>query len=113
MLSGDLRQRIVAAVDAGQSRRAVAQRFGVSPTTVQNLVALWRESGGLAPRPTGRPKSDATEARRQAVAQLVTAVPDLTRRQIIERLDLSCGERTVSTLLIKSGFTRKKVDPGR
>ena len=47
----DLRERIVAAVDAGQPHSAEAQRFGVSPGTIGNYLRLRRETGGLAPRP--------------------------------------------------------------
>ena len=52
-LSLDLRKRIVAAKDAGGSIRGTAARFGVSPTTVQNLLTLRRTTGSLEPRPHG------------------------------------------------------------
>ena len=80
---------------------------------MQNLIDLRRETGDLAPRALGRPKSPQTEVRRLAVVALVTAEPDLTRAQIIGRLGLGCSERTVSTLLIGSGFTLKKSRSGR
>ena len=49
--SVDLRERIIAAVDAGQARREVARRFDVSPATIGNYLRLRRQTGGLAPRP--------------------------------------------------------------
>jgi transposase len=56
-LSLDLRERVVAAVDAGGSVRTTAGRFGVAARTVQNWLALRRQTGALAPRPHrgGRP----------------------------------------------------------
>jgi transposase len=45
----DLRERIVAAVDAGMTHPQVAARFGVSLTTVERYVARRRATGDLAP----------------------------------------------------------------
>ena len=44
-LSEDLRVRVIEAVDAGMSRRAAAERFGVSPASAVRFVGAWRESG--------------------------------------------------------------------
>jgi len=46
----DLRERIVAACEAGSSQVAVSQRFGVCAKTVQRYVAR-AKAGELAPRP--------------------------------------------------------------
>jgi transposase len=47
--SMDLRERIVAAVDAGMTHPQVAARFGVSVRTVERLVARQRATGSVAP----------------------------------------------------------------
>jgi len=44
-LSSDLRSRVIAAVDAGSSRRAAAARFGVSVSGAIRGMQEWRESG--------------------------------------------------------------------
>src|SRR3954453_1647872 len=44
----DLRQRIVAAVDAGLTQSLAAERFGVSLRTVERYLARRRATGGLA-----------------------------------------------------------------
>jgi len=46
--SMDLRQRIVAAVDAGLPQSQAAERFGVSLRTVERYLARRRATGGLA-----------------------------------------------------------------
>ena len=46
--SMDLRERIVAAVDAGLLQRQAAERFGVSLRTVERYLARRRATGGLA-----------------------------------------------------------------
>src|SRR4051812_5997503 len=57
----DLRERVVAAVDAGMTQLAAAERFGVSLRTVERYLARRRATGGLAateqrhgPEPTVR-----------------------------------------------------------
>src|SRR3982751_1910880 len=59
--SMDLRERIVAAVDAGLSQRQAAERFGVSLRTVERYLSRRRVTGSLAvtaqrhgPEPTVR-----------------------------------------------------------
>src|SRR3954470_2159598 len=59
--SMDLRERIVAAVDAGLNQAQAAERFGVSLRTVERYLARRRATGGLAvtaqrhgPEPTVR-----------------------------------------------------------
>ena len=46
--SMDLRERIVAAVDAGASQSQAAERFGVSLRTVERYMARRRVTGSLA-----------------------------------------------------------------
>ena len=46
--SMDLRERIVAAVDAGLPQRQAAERFGVSLRTVERYLSRRRRSGSLA-----------------------------------------------------------------
>ena len=63
-LSTDLRQRLVGAVDAGMSRRAAAERFGVATSTAIKLVEQMAAPTSPAapsknPLPTGsRPQMD-------------------------------------------------------
>lgn len=52
-LSLDLRNLIVAVVEAGGSLRAVAVRYDVSPSSVSNISRLRRATGSVAPKPLG------------------------------------------------------------
>jgi transposase len=49
----DLRARTLAAVDAGMSRRAAAQRFGVGVSSVLRRDAARRATGAFAPKAQG------------------------------------------------------------
>jgi transposase len=48
-LSMDLRERVVAAVDAGMTQQRAAERFAVSLTSVERYLARRRVTGSLAP----------------------------------------------------------------
>ena len=54
-LSADLRKRIVAEVEDGNSRRGAAVRFGAAASTAARLQARYEETGSAAPARIGRP----------------------------------------------------------
>ena len=79
--SVDLRQRVVAAVDAGTPRAAVARTFGVSLATIKRYLKRRREVGHLAPRTSpGRPP-DIPADRLAALEAQLAAHPDATLAQ--------------------------------
>lgn len=61
----DLRERVVAAVERGLSRRQAAARFGVGISTVIGWVKRFRETGSVAPGQMGghKPKAIGGEHR--------------------------------------------------
>ena len=50
----DLRERVVGAVDEGQSRRKEAERFGVSISSALRWTSLRRRTGEVQPKRQGR-----------------------------------------------------------
>ena len=52
-LSEDLRGRVVAAVEAGASRRAAAERFGIGVATAIRWVRMFRATGTVSAFPKG------------------------------------------------------------
>ena len=52
-LSEDLRIRLIQAVEGGLSRRAAAERFGVSAASAVRFVSEWRQSGATSAKPQG------------------------------------------------------------
>jgi transposase len=78
-LSVDLRERVVAAVSDGLSRRAAAARFGVSVSSAVRWVELARNSGGVAPKPQGGDlRSARIEAHAPLILGMVENTPDVT-----------------------------------
>ena len=89
----DLRERVVAAVAAGASCRAVAGIYAVSVASVVKWSQRYRATGSAAAKRMGghRPRSLAGE-RAWLLARLA-AVPDLTLRALVAEL----SERGVVT----------------
>jgi transposase len=51
--SNDLRERVVSAVEAGETCRAVSARFGVSVSTVVKWSQRYRRTGSVVPGQMG------------------------------------------------------------
>ncbi len=115
--SADLRERIVAAVDAGQAREEVARRFGVSLTTIGNYLRLRRAAGGLAPRPRQGDRPAIGPERYAALTAQLEAAPDATLEQHCEQWAATTGQAvSVSTMwrtIARAEWTYKKRRSGR
>jgi transposase len=79
----DLRQRIVAALEGGQSQKAVAQRFAVSTATVCRYRRQHQErAGDLAPKPLPGRARRLPEAVLPELERHLGAHPDTTLAQL-------------------------------
>jgi transposase len=112
LASTDVRERLVAACDAGLRHAEAAKIFGVSDRTVTRWHRLRRETGSLAPRPKpGRPPAIAP-ADDPALRAQVAAQADATLAQHCARWEAAHGVRvspaTMSRLLAKLGLPLKK-----
>ena len=108
----DLRDRVLSARDAGQSVRAVAERFSVSPSYVAKADRRRRHTGERrARRSSGRPPAKIM-AHLPALAERVTAQPDATlvelRGWLLAERGISVGLVTVWRALKRLGVTLKK-----
>lgn len=111
-LSQDLRHRIVAAVEAGGSLRAVARRYDVSPSSVSKISRLWRATGSVAPKPVGGDRrSHVTEAHGARILGLVRETPDITLdeiRAVLRGDGVAVGRISIWRLLKRHGLSFKK-----
>jgi transposase len=80
--SRDLRERVVASVEGGLSRRGAAKQFAVAISTVIDWVDAWREEGRLTAKPMGGDHSSRLKKERAWLLERVAAVPDLTLEEI-------------------------------
>lgn len=92
--SEDLRQRVVAEVASGSSRRQAAERFKVGISSAIRWVSLKEETGGVAPRPRGGKSRSPLEPHSDWLLQLIRAQPDLTLEAIVARCEEEIGIET-------------------
>lgn len=108
--SMDLRERVAAAIDAGEgSQRQVAKRFRVSVSFVTRLVQRRRDAGTLAPKPHGggpRPVLGFPEQVR--LAMRIAEHPDATLKQLKEWGGFACTLTTLWRTLRRFRLTYKK-----
>lgn len=112
-LSMDLRERLIAAVEGGQSRRSAAERFGVAPSTAIKWLARWQEEGNARPRPMGGDRhSHRLEAHAAEILALIEANPDITLAEMAAHLERRHGVKaavsSVWRLLDRHGMSFKK-----
>jgi transposase len=85
--SADLRERVIGAIAAGGSCRAVARVFRVSASSAIRWAQRVRDSGSFAAKPTGGDvRSRGIEAHKDWLLALIAAEPDLTLEEIRGRL---------------------------
>ena len=77
-LSNDLRERVVAAVSAGESCRAVAARFGVAVSSVVKWSQRYRATGSVAPGKMGGHRKRVLEPHRAFIMERINRTPHLT-----------------------------------
>lgn len=112
-LSEDLRGRLISAVAGGMSRRAAAQRFGVSAASAVRWVRAWRETGRRAARHQGGDRrSERIEIYRSVILAAIDAKVDVTLTEIVDLLrrqhGVSFAPSTVWRFLDRHAMTLKK-----
>jgi len=109
-LSLDLRERILAAYDAGgATQKEVAERFAVSVESVKKLLRQRRQTGEIRDgyyRCGAKPKI--TPVHRQRLQELLDERSDLTLEQLREALGLDCTVQAIHYALKDMGISYKK-----
>jgi transposase len=107
----DLRARVVAAVEAGLSRRAAARRFAVSESFVIKLLQRVAATGSAAPAPMGGRKPYALAAHEAVVQRLIEKQPDITLDEMQAELasrGIAVGRTSIARFLDHLQLTHKK-----
>ena len=111
------RERIVAQVAAGGSRRGAARHFGVSDSCAVKLLARVGLTGSAEPARQGRPPGGGKlAAHRDFLIDQVKAKPDITMPELAVRLmaehGVTASPASLSRVLCAAGFTYKKSPDG-
>jgi transposase len=114
----DLRERVMAAVQAGASRRAAAKRFEVGVSTAIGWVRAWFEEGRNTAKPTGgdtrshRIEAHRIEAHRDAILGAIEAQPEIRLAELAARLEREPTARfapnSVHRFLVRQRITLQK-----
>src|SRR5262245_38686757 len=113
----DLRERVQAAVEGGQSRRAAARRYEVSASFAVKLADRVSQTGSAEPARQGRPPGGGKLAPYLgALLEWVEAEPDITMPELATKLkaekDVTAHPASLSRVLLKAGQSFKKNSAG-
>ena len=110
-LSKDLRERIVKAVEGGESRNAAAKRFAVSVSAVIKLMQRFRRTGSVEPGQMGGWKEYALSGQEELVRELIRSSPDITLEELgaaLGRKGIWVGRSSIGRFLVARQLTLKK-----
>jgi transposase len=114
--SGDLRERVIEAVELeGASRREAAERFDISVSSAVKWLQRWGEGRSAAPKPRGGSVSP-LEAHKESIIGLVTERPDLTLKETLVELlkgRIRTSKSALSRFFIRHDVTFKKKPASR
>jgi len=110
-LSNDLRERVVAAVTAGESCRSVAARFSVSASTVVKWSQRHRATGSVAPGKVGGHRKPLLDPYRAFIVGRLAEMPNLTLHGLKDELaarGVRVSHNAVWQFLLREGLRFKK-----
>ena len=109
MLQNEARELLIKAWNKTHNAKETAECFSVNPSTVYRLEKRMRETGTVETRVSQRGRKPAlSETDIQNIDRLIKAQPDITIREIQEKLQLPVSDETVRKAVIKLGYVYKK-----
>ncbi len=112
----DLRERVVTAIESGESCRSVAARFGVSVSAVVKWSQRYRATGSVAPGKMGGHRRRILEPHRAFIVERINQTPHLTLHGLKDELaahGVSVSHNAVWQFLRREGLSFKKKPAGR
>lgn len=112
----DLRERVVAAAEAGQSCRTVAKTFGVSVSSVVKWRQRARATGSAAAKPMGGKRPVRLAGQRAFILERIATTPHITIRGLAAELaerGIIASYGTVWTFVHRHGQSFKKKPAGQ
>ena len=93
--SQDLRERVIASIEAGASRREAAELYGVSPSVAVIWAQQWKTTGSIEAKRSGGSVSP-LEDHAAFLLGLVTEHPDMTLDEVVTAMSKAriAGSRT-------------------
>jgi transposase len=114
-LSNDLRERVVAAIEGGESCRSAAARFGVAVSSVVKWSQRYRTTGSVAPAKMGGYRKRVLEPYRAFIVERIRQIPHLSLHALKAELaeqGMKVSHNTVWLFLRREGLRFKKNTSG-
>ncbi len=89
--SQDLRERAIAALEAGQTQAEVAAQFRIHKSTLEKWWYRGRDTGSCAPLPLAHGPERTLQAAEKFIRDEVKKQPDLTLVELCERVEEAKG----------------------
>ena len=119
----DLRERVIAAIEGGMSRRAAGRLFRIGESSAIKWCARWRATGSFAEKPGGMINPSPLDFHATWLLTLVENEPDLTldeiRLRLLEERQMRTGGASVWRFFNRHGISfkkkraRQRAEPGR
>lgn len=110
-LSNDLRERVVGAIEGGESCRSVAARFGVAVSSAVKWHQRYRATGSVAPGKMGGHRKPILEPHRAFIVERIDQTSHLTLHGLKAELaarGVKVSHDTVWKFLRREGLRFKK-----
>ena len=89
--SQDLRERAIAALEAGKTQAEVAAQFQIHKSTLEKWWYRWRDTGSCAAWPAASGPKRTLQAAERFIRDEVKKQPDLTLVELCERVQEAKG----------------------
>jgi transposase len=108
----DMRERVIALVEGGLSRRAAARRFMIAGSSAIKWFKRLEETGSFAEKPGGKREPSPLAAHADWLLDLVGHEPDLTLAEVVVRIleerQFKTTDSSVSRFYLRHGVSFKK-----
>lgn len=89
--SQDLRERVIAALEAGKTQAEVAGQFQIHKSTLEKWWYRWRDTGSCAALPPASGPKRTLQAAEKLIREEIKKQPDLTLEELCERVQEAKG----------------------
>lgn len=89
--SQDLRERAIAAFEAGKTQAEVAAQFQIHKSTLEKWWYRWRDTGSCVALPPASGPKRTLQAAEKFIREAVKKQPDLTLQELCERVQEAKG----------------------
>ena len=100
--SHDLRERVIAALEAGETQAKVAERFGISKSALEKWWYRWRDTGSYAAKPHASGPLRTLHACEAFVRAEVKKQPDVTLAELCERVAEAKGVSASPSMMCRT-----------